>query len=74
MGGTCPQTHIHHSDFISCAPLGCMQLKRKLHSNPPVLIRMSGIIRKCTGCEEYFAEKYRKPPHDVIFKFMMYRK
>ena len=46
----------------------------KLHSNPPVLIRMSGISRKCTGCEEYFADKYRKPPHDIIFKFIMYRK
>ena len=48
--------------------------KRKLHSNPPVLIRMSGIIMKCTGCEEYFDDKYRKPPHDIIFKFMMCRK
>ena len=48
--------------------------KRKLQSNPPVLIRMSGIIRKCSGCEEYFTDKYRKPPHGIIFKFMMYRK
>ena len=48
--------------------------KRKLQSNPPVLIRMSGIIRKCSGCEEYFTDKYRKPPHDITFKFMMYRK
>ena len=50
------------------------EVKRKLQSNPPVLIRMSGIIRKCSGCEEYFTDKYRKPPHDIIFKFMMYRK
>ena len=26
-GGTCPQTHIHHSDFISHALLGCVWLK-----------------------------------------------
>ena len=27
MGGTCPQTHIHRSDFISRAQLGCTRLK-----------------------------------------------
>ena len=48
--------------------------KRKLQSNPPVLIRMSGIITNCSGCEEYFTDKYRKPPHDIIFKLMTYKK
>ena len=32
-GDTCPQTHIHHTDFISCTPLGCVWLiKSHIHA------------------------------------------
>ena len=62
----------YQDDDVDRAPAN--EEKRKLHSNPSVLIRKSGNIMKCTGCEEYFADKYRKPPRDIIFKFMMYGK
>ena len=47
--------------------------KEKINENPPHLVFITSMIKKCSGCDTKFTEKERKRPKDMVYKFMMFR-
>ena len=48
--------------------------KAKMDENPPVYVKMWSKVSLCSGCDRKFADIYRKPPNDLIFRYRMHRK
>lgn len=44
-----------------------------LETNPPHLVFLNYMIKTCKGCHLPFSELDRKFPHDIVFKYNMFR-
>ena len=47
--------------------------RMKLSENPPVYVFMRPAIKRCNGCRALFDPIHRKPPHDLIFRYVTHR-
>ena len=47
--------------------------RMKLSENPPVYVFMRPVIKRCNGCRGLFDAIHRKPPHDLIFRYVTHR-
>ena len=47
--------------------------RMKLSENPPVYVFMWPVIKRCNGCRGLFDAIHRKPPHDLIFRYVTHR-
>ena len=47
--------------------------KEKINENPPHLVFITVMIKKCSGYDTKFTEKERKSPKDMVYKFLMLR-
>ena len=48
--------------------------EEKLRRNPPNIVFITSMIKKCSGCNFKFTAPERHKPNDMVFKYQVFRK